>query len=67
MYDVRGKLLNSLTKCYGLSCLRVKEGERECSKMGSGMRQDCIMSPWPFNVFMNALMKEVKWGWERSG
>ena len=26
----------------------------------SGVRQGCIMSPWLFNVYMDAVMKEVK-------
>ena len=31
------------------------------------MRQGCIMSLWHFNVYMDAVMKEVKMGMERRG
>ena len=34
---------------------------------GSGLimlRQGCIMSPWLFSVYMDAVMKEVKMEWE---
>ena len=50
-----------------LACERVKEGESECSRIASGMRQGCIMSPWLFNVYMDALMKEVKMGRGENG
>ena len=43
---------------YGLLCIRVKRGER--FRIDSGVRQGCIMSPWLFNVYMDAAMKEVK-------
>ena len=28
----------------------------------SGVRRGCIMSPWLFNVYMDAVMREVKMG-----
>ena len=31
------------------------------------MKQDCIMSSWLFNVYNNAVMKEVKMGMEKMG
>ena len=31
------------------------------------MRQECIMSPSIFNVYIDAVMKEVKIGMGRSG
>ena len=33
----------------------------------SGVRQGCIMSPWLFHVYMDAVMKDVKMGMERRG
>ena len=36
-------------------------------RLDSGARQECIMSAWFFNVYMNAVMKEVKIGMERMG
>ena len=36
-------------------------------RINSGARQRCIMSPWLFNVYMDAVMKEVKVGMRRRG
>ena len=36
-------------------------------RINSGARQGCIMSPWLFNVYMDAVMKEVKVGMRRRG
>ena len=58
MYDVVGKLLNSMKTIYvnSLACIRVKGCESECFRIDSGMRQMCIMSLWLFNVYMDAVM-----------
>ena len=40
--------------------VRVKGAEDECFRIVSGVRQGCIMSLWLFNVYMDAVMKEVK-------
>ena len=50
-----------------LACLRVKRGESECFRIDSGVRQVCIMSPSLFNVYMDAVMKELKMGMGRRG
>ena len=42
--------------------VRVKGGESERFRIGSEVRQGCIMSPWQFNVYMDGVMKEVKMG-----
>ena len=67
MYDVGGKLLNSLKSVYVsiLACDRVKESEGECFRIDNGVRQVSIMSPWLFNVYMNAVVKQFKMGMER--
>ena len=39
-----------------LACVRVKEGESECFRIDSGVRQGCILSPWLFNVYMDAVV-----------
>ena len=49
-----------------LGCVRVKNGESECFRI-SGVRHECIMSLSLFNVYMNALMKDVKMGMGRRG
>ena len=35
--------------------------------MVESSREVCVMSPWVFNVFMDAVMKEVKMGMGRRG
>ena len=68
MYDVGGKLLNGMKSVYvnSLACVRVKGCESECFRIDIGVRQVCIMSPWLFNVYMDAVMKELKGGWWRG-
>ena len=39
----------------------------ECFRIDSGVRQDFIMSPWLFKVYMDAVKKEVKMGIWRMG
>ena len=43
---------------------RVCREEGEWFEVGVGLRQGCVMSPWLFNLFMDAVMKEVK---EKAG
>ena len=47
-----------------LACIRVKGGESECLKIHIGVGNGCIMSPWLFNVYMDAMI-EVKMGMRR--
>ena len=42
-------------------------GMSERFRIDSEMRQGCIMSPWLFNVNMDAVIKEVKMGMGRRG
>ena len=51
----------------GSACARIKWGESERFMIDSGVSQVCIMSPWLFNVYMDAVMKEVKMGMGRKG
>ena len=68
MWVAGGKLLNGIESTYvkSLACVRVK-GERECFRINSGVRQVCIMSSWLFNIYIDAVMKEVKMGMRRRG
>ena len=52
MYDVCGNLLNGIKSMYvnSITCVRVKGGSSECFRNNSCVRQECIMSPWLFNV-----------------
>ena len=68
-YDLYGKLLNDVKSMYpnSLACIRLKVGESEHFRINSGVRQGCIISLCIFNVFMDAVMKEMKMGMGRSG
>ena len=50
-----------------LACVRLKGCESECFRINSGVRQGCIMSSWLFNVYMEAVMRELKMGMGRMG
>ena len=67
IYDVGGKLLNCLKSMYvnSLSCVRVKGGESECLWINNNVRQGFIMFPWILNVYVDAMMKDVKMGMGR--
>ena len=69
MYDVEGKLLSGIKRMYvdSSACVRVTGGESEWFKIENGVRQECIMSPWLFNVYMDGVMKGVKMGMRRKG
>ena len=56
MTGIKSIYVNSLT------CVRVKGSESDCFRIDRCVRQECIMSPWPFNLYMNGVIKEVKMG-----
>ena len=62
-------MFNSIKSMYinSLACVRIKGGESECFRINSGVRQGCVMNPWLFNVYTDAMMKEVKMGIGRRG
>ena len=47
--------------------VRVKGVKNERLRIDSGVGQECIMSPWLFNAYMDAVLKEVKIGMGRGG
>ena len=69
MYDVGSKLLKRIKSMYvdSSACVRIEGGESEQFRIDSGMRQECIMSSWLFNVYMDGVIKEVKMDMERRG
>ena len=50
-----------------LACVKVKRVESKYFRIYCGVRQVCIMSPWVFNVYMNAVMKVLKIGMGKRG
>ena len=68
IYDVGTKLFGGIKNIYvdNLPCVRIKGGESEQLRIYSGVRQGFIMSPWLFNVYMDAMM-EVKIGMGKTG
>ena len=61
--------LNVIESMYvnSLAGVRLKGGESEWFKIDSDVRQGCIMSLWFFNVYMDAVMKEVNMGMGKRG
>ena len=68
-YEVGGKLVNGIKTMYvnSLACIRIVEDVSGCFRIKSGVRQGFIISSWLLNMYMNAMMKELKMGMERLG
>ena len=66
MYGINGQLLKAVQSLNEKSeaCVRVCREEGEWFEVGVGLRQGCVISPWLFNLFMDAVMKEVR---EKAG
>ena len=66
MYGINGQLLIAVQSLYEKSeaCVRVCREEDEWFEVDFGLRQGCVMSPWLFNLFMDAAMKEAS---EKAG
>jgi hypothetical protein len=58
---VQGKLLGAVKAMYGNSraCVRMNGATSNTFSISSGVRQGCVMSPWLFNVFMDACMRRA--------
>ena len=69
MYGMGGKLLNGIKSMYfnRLACVIVKGGEIECFRINYGVRRGCIKSSSLLNVYIDAVMKEVKMEMGRRG
>jgi len=61
-YGVRGKLLDGVRAMYENSkaCVRVDGKVSEWFTIEEGVRQGCVISPWLFNVFMDACMRRSR-------
>ena len=64
-----GKLLSGINSIYAnsLAYVTVKGSKTEDFRIDSDMRQGCIMFPWHFNVYMDAVMEEAKMGLGKRG
>ena len=49
------------------ACIKLKVGESERFRINNGVRHGCIMSPRLFNVYIKAVMKNVKMGRGKRG
>ena len=60
-YGVSGSLVNAIKAMYDESkaCVRVNGGTSGYFKIGQGVRQGCVMSPWLFNVFMDKCIRSA--------
>ena len=65
MYVINGQLLKAVQSLYEKSetCVRVCREKGEWFEVGVALT-GCVMSPWLFNLFRDAAMKEVR---EKAG
>ena len=60
-YGVTGRLLDAVKGMYEGCRASVKMGGMsEYFKIDRGVRQGCVMSPWLFNLYMDACVREVR-------
>ena len=61
--------MNSIKSIYvnGLTGIKVKGAEGECFRINNGVRQGCIVSPWLFIVYMDAVKKRGENGDGKEG
>ncbi len=59
IYGVGGQLLKGIQAFYrqANACVRVGGEFSESFAVEVGVRQRCVMSPWLFNIFMEAVAK----------
>ena len=64
MYDIDGKLFNGIKSIYvnSLAYVRAKGCKSERFRIDRVVRQVCIVYPWLFDVYTDAVMKELKNG-----
>ena len=60
--ELRSKMLGEIFSLYyGVqSCVKVNSNFTDWFDVKSGLKQDCILSPLFFNIFINNLVDEVK-------
>ncbi len=60
IYGVGGQLMEGIK-----ACVKVNEELNDRFAVGLGVRQECVMSPWLFNIFMDKCMREMKVNWKK--
>ena len=61
-YGVQGELLRAIQALYegGRACVKVGQSETELFDVPKRVKQDCTLSPWLFNVFVDKVVKEAR-------
>ena len=61
LYGIGGRLLRGVKSFYvgSKACVRVGNEVSEWFPVRVGLRQGCVMSPWLFNLYMDAVVREV--------
>jgi hypothetical protein len=61
MYGVGGKILGAIKSMYEQSmvCERIGRKLWIKFKVDVGLRQECVMSPWLFNIFIDGAVRKV--------
>ena len=61
-YGVCCKLLKAVQSFYvdSKACVRIGNEVNEWYSVNVGVRQDCVMSQWLFNLYMAELVREVQ-------
>ena len=59
-YGIGGRLLQGVKSLYAVSKARVRV-PNEVSEWFpvSGLKQECVMSPWLFNLYIDGVVREV--------
>ena len=59
-YGVQGKLIRAMQALYedGKACVKMGQSETEMFDVQKGVRQDCTLFPWLFNVFIDKVVKD---------
>ncbi len=67
IYGVGGQLMEGI-KAFSSganACVKIDGELSDSFRVGVGVRQGCVMSPWLFNVFMDGCIREIKLQWEK--
>ncbi len=62
IYGAGGRLFTAIKSFYeeASTCVKISGETSEHFEIKVGLRQECAMSPWLFNIYMDGVMREVK-------